>query len=101
MPPRGGRGQTEEAKKANFDAFVDLVSESKLLRRVKKLGGERSLGFILFLLSNKLQLCITLRHDLLESLIEMLIEGQEVLLESFCFLSVNLTQKQPDALLSI
>ena len=23
MPPRGGRGQTEEAKKANFDAFVE------------------------------------------------------------------------------
>ena len=35
MPPRGGRGQTEEAKKANYDAFMES-DEHKLCEAIIK-----------------------------------------------------------------
>ena len=35
MPPRGGRGQTEEAKKANYDAYMES-DEHKLCDAIFK-----------------------------------------------------------------
>ena len=85
----------------DFDIFVDLLIESKLLRRVNELGGERSLGLILLLFSNEMQLRMALGHNLLESLLEVLIESQEVLLERFSFLLVKLSEEHPDTFFSI
>ena len=85
----------------DFDALVDLVIDAKLLRRVNKLGGERSLGLILLLFSDQLQFGMTLGHDLLESLLEMLIESQKILLECFSLLLVKLSEEHPDAFFSI
>ena len=85
----------------DFDALVYLMIEANLLRRVNELGRQRSLGLILLLFSDQLQFCMTLGHDLLKSLLEMLIESQEILLEGFGFLLVKFSEEHPDAFLSI
>ena len=57
------------------------------------MGGEGSLRNVLVLVTDELQLSVTLRHNLLESFSEVLVEINEILLKSLLLLTIKLCKQ--------